>query len=84
MKMDLKKMMRILAEKQLSEMEEDTNENENEIEEGEENEKPEQDDKLKRLQSRRPKLKNQEMQKLAEEKRKAMILLMLKNKRANK
>lgn len=84
MKMDLKKIMRILAEKQMSEMEEDTYENENEMEEGDEDEKPKQEDRLKRLQSKRPKMKNAEMQKLAEEKRKAMILLMLKNKRANK
>lgn len=79
MKMDLKKIMRILAEKQMSEMEEDIDENEME-----DNEEPEQDDKLKKLQSTRPKMRNAEMQKLAEQKRKAMILLMLKNKRANK
>ena len=84
MKMDLKKMMRILAEKQLSEMEEDTNESENEMDDMEDENEGTQDDKLKRLQSRRPKLRNQEMQNLAEQKRKAMILLMLKNKRANK
>lgn len=78
MKMDLKKIMRILAEKQMSEMEEDIDENEME-----DNEEPEQDDKLKKLQSTRPKMRNAEMQKLAEQKRKAMILLMLKNKRAN-
>lgn len=71
MKMDLKKIMRIIAEKQLSEIEEDENEMENDD-----------DDKLEKMKRTRPKMKSKEMQELVDKKRKAIILLMMKNKRA--
>lgn len=79
MKIDLKKMMRILAEKQLSEMQEDIKESENDDMEDED--KNSEEDKI---QSKKPNMKNADMKKLANEKRKAIILIMLKNKKAKK
>ena len=41
----------------------------------------EEEDKLEQLQKTRPKMKSKEMQDLVDKKRKAIILLMMKNKR---
>jgi hypothetical protein len=78
MKLDMKEIMRILAQRQLQEMKEDDMEEEvdNEMDDEMEDE-----DKLEKMKRTRPKMKSKEMQDLVDKKRKAIILLMMKNKR---